>query len=75
MICLPDLFLFGSSDLCACLTRMLLFATCAATIIALILSFCGITWKTGAGEEITAYYQKLIAGSLCIDTFGISAAV
>lgn len=68
MICLPDTFLFGSSDLFACLTRMLLFATSAVIIIALLQHFCGITWKTGDGEEITAYYQKLTAGSLCIYT-------
>lgn len=44
-------------------------------IIALILRFCEITWKTGDCEEITAYYQKLIVASLYIYTFGVAAAV
>lgn len=67
MICLPDPFLFGRSDWFACLSRMLLFATCAVTIIALILPLYETTWKTEDGEEI-AYYQKLIAASLYIYT-------
>lgn len=75
MIYLADLFLFGNPDLFACLTRMLLFASCAVIIMALIVPCCGITWKTGDGEDVAAYYQKLIAGCLCIYNSGISAAV
>ena len=66
VIRLPESFSFGSSDLFACLTRMLLFANYAVIIIALILAICEITWKTEDGEENNSSLSEILTTSLCI---------
>lgn len=66
VIHLPDLVSFGSSDLFACLTRMLVFANCAVIIITLILAICEITWKTEDGEENHSSLSEIPPASLYI---------
>ena len=66
VIRLPESFSFGSSDLFACLTGMLLFANYAVIIIALILAICEITWKTEDGEENNSSLSEILTTSLCI---------
>lgn len=78
---MPESVSFGSSDLFACLTKMLPFANCSVIIIALILAICEITWKTEDGEENNSslseshiaslyiylmYLQKLLEEASCI---------
>lgn len=68
VIRLTKSFSFGSSDLLACLTRMLLFADNAVIIIiALILAISEITLKTEDVKKITAHYQEFIP-LVCIYT-------
>lgn len=71
VIRLTKSFSFGSSDLLACLTRMLLFADNAVIIIiALILAISEITLKTEDVKKITAHYQEFIP-LVCIYTWCI----
>lgn len=67
VIRLTKSFSFGSSDLLACLTRMLLFADNAVIIIALILAISEIILKTEDVKKITAHYQEFIP-LVCIYT-------